>query len=83
MNTQIRKISVGKDYPDGVLHYQVGKIVNLLHNPYEITDILINQELLLIGKLSYDIYIADKNGKILWKSVTDVPVVVENNITFE
>jgi len=83
MKTQIRKISVGKDYPDGVLHYQVGKNINLAGKPYEITDILTNQELLNQGKLAYDVYIANVDGKVLWKTIVDVPVVIENNINFE
>lgn len=83
MNTQIRKISVGKDYPDKVLHYQVGKIINLTGNPYEITDILVNIELFTKSKLAYDIYIANDKGKVLWKTIIDVPVVVENNINFD
>jgi len=83
MGADIRKISVGKDYPNGVIHYQVGKKVNLLGNFYDVTDILINEELLIIGKVAYDIFIADNKGKVFWKSIIDVPVVVENNINFK
>lgn len=83
MNGEIRKISVGKDYPDGVLHYQVGKIINLAGKPYKVTDILINKDLLEKGKPVYNIYIADENGKVLWKTIVDVPVVIEYNINFE
>lgn len=83
MKGQIRKISVGKDYPDGVLHYQVGKIINLVHNPYETKEILIDQDLLSIGKTAYNIYIANDKGKVLWKTIIDVPTVVEYNINFE
>lgn len=82
MKAQIRKISVGKDYPDGVLHYQVGKYINLASNSYEITDILTNQELLEKSIVGYDIYIANSNGKVLWKTIVGVPVVIENNINF-
>ena len=81
--SDIRKISVGKDYPDGVIHYQRGKQVNLMGTPYVITDILQNKEMLNYGKLGYDIYIANKDGKVLWKQVVDVPVIIENNINFE
>lgn len=79
----IRKISVGKDYPDGVIHYQKGKQINLVGVPYTITDILINKEAKELGKVVYDIYIANENGKVLWKQVIDLPVVVENNINFD
>lgn len=83
MKGQIRKISVGKDYPDGVLHYQAGKVINLAGKPYEVTDILIDRELLEQGKAVYNIYIANDKGKVLWKTIVDVPVVIENNINFE
>lgn len=83
MNGEIRKISVGKDYPDGVLHYQVGKIINLVGNPYKITDILLDQTFLEIGKVVYNIYIADHKGKVMWKTVYEVPTVIEYNINFE
>lgn len=76
MNGEIRKISVGKDYPDGVLHYQVGKTINLIRVPYQITDILFEEDV-------YNIYIANDNGKVLWKTISNVPVVVEYNINFD
>lgn len=83
MNGEIRKISVGKDYPDGVLHYQVGKVINLAGKPYEVTNIMVNKDLLDKGKAVYNIYIANENGKVLWKTIVDVPVVIEYNINFE
>jgi|TARA_R110000822_G_scaffold271184_1_gene393966 hypothetical protein len=83
MNGEIRKISVGKDYPDGVLHYQVGKIINLVGNPYKITDILLDRTFLEVGKVVYNIYIADHKGKVMWKTVYEVPTVIEYNINFE
>ena len=83
MNGEIRKISVGKDYPDGVLHYQVGKTINLVGNPYKITDILLDRTFLEVGKVVYNIYIADHKGKVMWKTVYEVPTVIEYNINFE
>ena len=82
MNGNIRKISVGTNYPDGVLHYQVDKQINLVGNPYTITDILIDRALQDLGRTVYNIYISNDNGKILWKSVEGLPVVLEYNITF-
>tara|TARA_R110002051_G_C8360356_1_gene441754 strand:- start:25 stop:264 length:240 start_codon:yes stop_codon:yes gene_type:complete len=76
----IRKISVGKDYPDGVMHFQVGKRAARI---YEISEIILNEKLLEIGKLSYDVYIQNEDGKVLWKSITDVPVTIEYMIDFE
>ena len=81
--TDIRKISVGKDYPNGVIHYQRGKEIFLVGVPYTITDILVNEELKELGTLAYDIFIANKDGKVLWKQVIGVPVIIENNISFE
>lgn len=81
----IRKISVGTGHPDQMMHYQVGKNYNLSGTTYELTDILLDKELLQKSKIAYNIYIVDKNngGKVLWKTIIDVPVVVEYNINFE
>lgn len=79
----IRKISVGKNYPDGSIHYQVGKQMNLQGTQYTITDILLNPDFKENGKLAYDIFIANEQGKVLWKTVVDIPVMIENNINFE
>lgn len=80
---QIRKISVGNGHPDQMMHYQVGKVCNLSNNPYTITDIVMDKELISLGKLAYNVYIADSRGKVLWKTIVDVPCVVEYNINFE
>lgn len=80
----IRKISVGTGHPDQMMHYQVGKKYNLSGITYELTDILLDRELLNKGKLAYNIFIANSNeGKVLWKTLVDVPMVIENNINFE
>ena len=90
MNTIIRKISVGREYPDGSLHYQVGSKQILKRRKYVITHILMDRELLQLGKLGYNIYvknIPEYEGEIvnevLWKTVIDVTCVVENNIDFD
>lgn len=82
MNGHIRKISVGKDYPDGVLHFQVGKSFKLVGVPYTITDILLDQNMLALGRSVYNIYISNSAGKVLWKTIDGLPVVIENNIDF-
>ena len=82
MNGHIRKISVGKDYPDGVLHFQVGKNIKLVGVPYMITDILLDQDMLSLGRSVYNIYISNEDGKVLWKTIDGLPVVIENNIDF-
>lgn len=83
MNTDIRKLSVGKDFPDGAIHYQVGKTIRLQNEPYIVHQISINQVYKSEGKIAYDIYLANEGGAVLWKTVCDMPVLVENNINFE
>ena len=91
MNTVIRKISVGREYPNGAIHYQVGSVQNLKRAKYEIVSIVMDKDLLeLTGELAYNIYIknipltSDTPVNVqLWKTIVGVPVVVENNIDFE
>lgn len=79
----IRKISVGKNYPDGAIHYQVGKQMRLQNVEYTIVEILESPEHREKGQTGYDIFIANEYGKVLWKTVVDLPVMIENNINFE
>ena len=77
----IRKISVGKDYPNGSIHYQVGKRINLLGVDYIIS--LIALEKVEGDKVGYNIYIENEDeGTILWKTIIDMPIHIENDITF-
>ena len=77
----IRKISVGRDYPNGSIHYQVGKKINLLGIEYIIS--LIALEVVEGDKLGYNIYIESEiDGTILWKTIIDMPIHIENDITF-
>lgn len=77
----IRKISVGKDYPNGSIHYQVGKSINLLGEYYTISSILL--EKVEGDKMGYNIYIeGEDTGTILWKTIVDMPVHIENDVTF-
>ena len=77
---QIRKISVGKDYPNGVIHYQINKPIRLNGDQYIISSI--NLEM-LADEPVFNIYIENNMGKVLWKTIKDVPVVLEYNIEFE
>lgn len=91
MNTVIRKISVGRDYPNGSIHYQVGSIQNLKKAKHEIVAINLDKDLLeKTGEVAYNIYIKNVPQTSetpvnvqLWKTIIGVPVVVENNIDFE
>ncbi len=81
----IRKISIGKGHPNDMMHYQVGKQINLGGTYYTISSILLDVELLhKCNKLSYNIYInSATEGSVLWKSIRDTPTVIEYNIDFE
>lgn len=83
MVTDIRKISVGKEYPDGAIHYQVGKVIKLQSTPYNINSIRLNNRLQSIGIEAYDIYISNEYGTVLWKTIQNMPIIVENNVDFE
>lgn len=83
MKGHIRKLSVGSNYPDGAIHYQVGKTVRLQGTPYEVSEIRQATEPQYEFKSAYHIFITNEEGKVYWKTVVDVPVVVENNISFE
>lgn len=83
METEFRKISVGRDFPDGAIHYQVGKTVNLQSVPYVISKIATNPQYKKENKVAYDIFITNEGGTLRWKTIHDMPVVVEDNIDFE
>lgn len=77
----IRKISIGSNYPNGVLHYQVGKPVKMGEHYKNIVSI---EEAVENNKKVQNIYVeAEKKASVLWKKVEDVPVVIEYLIDFE
>jgi len=80
---EIRKISVGSNYPDKAMHFQVGQIRTLQGVDYTISILRRNEELYQQGKLAYDVYLENEHGTILWKTLVDMPTVIENNINFE
>jgi hypothetical protein len=48
-----------------------------------VDSILKNKELQKDGIVGYDIYLSNEEGKVLWKTIQDMPVIIENNINFE
>lgn len=77
MYIDIRKISVGVNFPNQAMHFQVGSEVGFKGIKYKIHRIVKVER-------AYDIYISDGDISLLWKSVLDsMPVVVEYNIDFE
>lgn len=79
----IRKISVGKDYPNVCIHYQVGKKIRLQAKEYTVHEITVNEKLKESGSIGYDIYLRDEDSVLFWKTIKDMPTVIENNIDFE
>jgi len=77
----IRKISLGKEFPDGAIHYQVGSGVKLNGRYLKVSMILdITKE---DDIKTYSVYLNDDGVNVLWKLIYGVPVVVEFNIDFE
>lgn len=83
MTADIRKISVGRNYPDGAIHYQVGKFVRLQGVPYEVALIEKAHEPEFADKVAYHLYIQNEDGRVYWKTIVDMPVIIENNIDFD
>lgn len=77
----IRKISVGVDFPNRVMHYQVGKEMTLMGEPFVIAAIMLEE--VYKGKMGYNIYLEGDDSTILWKQVVDMPVHIEFDITFD
>lgn len=82
MNTQIRKISVGNGHPDQMMHFQVGKEYNINNSRFTLTEILLETSLFEKGFLAYNLYVTDGEVRVLWKTLINVPMVIENNISF-
>ena len=82
MKSKIRKISVGQGFPNSCIHYQIGKSAG--QRGFVISDILLDGEALdKFNKIIYNIYIRGEEDTVVWKSIHDVPVVVEYNVDFD
>lgn len=77
----IRKISVGTDFPNGAMHYQVGKKFEVLGELCEVTNIVL--EKVEGDKLGYNIYVQGKESSFVWKAIIDMPVHIEYDVTFQ
>lgn len=82
MNREIRKISVGKNYPDGAMHYQVGSTIHLKRVPYTVVSITEDIDEIDMVKI-YDIVLMDNTSPFVWKTIKELPVVIEYNIDFD
>jgi len=70
----IRKISIGRDYKDNAMHYQIGQEV---YGNHVITNILEKDT-------DYEIYIKKNKEVLLWKSFNkNMGISVEYNLDYE
>ena len=70
----IRKISIGRDYKDNAMHYQIGQEV---YGNHAITNILEKDT-------DYEIYIKKNKEVLLWKSFNkNMGISVEYNLDYE
>ena len=70
----IRKISVGRDYKDNAMHYQIGQEV---YGNHIITNILEKDN-------DYQIYIKKNKEVLLWKSFNkNMGISIEYNLDYE
>jgi hypothetical protein len=70
----IRKISVGRDYKDNAMHYQIGQEV---YGNHIITNILEKSS-------DYEIYIKKNKEVLLWKSFNkNMGISIEYNLDYE
>jgi len=70
----IRKISIGRDYKDNAMHYQIGQEV---YGNHVITNILEKST-------DYEIYIKKNKEVLLWKSFNkNMGISVEYNLDYE
>jgi len=70
----IRKISVGRDYKDNAMHYQIGQEV---YGNHVITNILEKDS-------DYEIYIKKNKEVLLWKSFNkNMGISIEYNLDYE
>ena len=70
----IRKISIGRDYKDNAMHYQIGQEV---YGNHMITNILEKDT-------DYEIYIKKNKEVLLWKSFNkNMGISVEYNLDYE
>ena len=70
----IRKISIGRDYKDNAMHYQIGQEV---YGNHVITNILEKDT-------DYEIYIKKNKEILLWKSFNkNMGISIEYNLDYE
>lgn len=76
----IRKLSVGKNFPDGAIHFIVGQHKKFNDKRYELVEIKEYED---EGVICHDIYLKDEFSIVKWKTLRGQIVAVEYLIDFE
>tara|TARA_R110002020_G_scaffold212167_2_gene418617 strand:- start:1443 stop:1679 length:237 start_codon:yes stop_codon:yes gene_type:complete len=74
----IRKIVIGRDPKDAMAYY-----VGMRAGSGEVSAILFDEEhMVRYNKSRYLVYLQREDGQILWKSVNDMPCIIEYDLNF-
>jgi len=75
----IRKIVIGRDPKDAMAYY-----VGMRAGAGKVTAILLDEpHLHKFSKKRYLVYIENEEGTMLWKSIDDMPCILEYDLKFE
>ena len=78
MNGVIRKIIIGRDPKDAMAYY-----VGMRAGSGEVSAIVLDEEhLVRYNKKRYLVYIQNDGGQVIWKSVDDMPCILEFDLNF-
>jgi len=78
MNGVIRKIIIGRDPKDAMAYY-----VGMRAGSGEVSAIVLDDKHLhRYDKKRYLVYIQNNEGQMLWKSVDDMPCILEFDLNF-
>jgi|TARA_B100000287_G_scaffold423048_1_gene465806 hypothetical protein len=78
MNGVIRKIIIGRDPKDAMAYY-----VGMRAGSGEVSAIVLDDKHLhRYGKKRYLVYIQNQDGQMLWKSVDNMPCILEFDLNF-
>ena len=74
----IRKIVIGINPKDAMAYYVGMKVGNM-----KVDSIVVDEKFLVVHNIRiYLIYLTSDEGVMLWKTIEDLPVVVEYNLNF-
>ena len=78
MEGLIRKIIIGRDPKDGMAYY-----VGMRAGNGKVSAIVLDdRHLHKYGKSRYLVYLEREDGQVLWKSVDDMPCIIEYDLNF-